>query len=184
MAERGSTRHSPRVDDELEHETKALVHGARESHAEEWRQAEPPADGEPFPDTHLTVDGVELRSLLSISLRPSAFPGDRAQLLAVAAEEHAEDQVIEWLEALPADRVYVNVEAVWEALGGEREQREQPPSREPQRPYAEPQLRAEPRVPAEGGPSIVERVTGLARAGVELALGVMIGAYQQIRKRI
>jgi hypothetical protein len=184
VPERGSTQHSPRVDDELEHETQALVRASRESHTQEWRQAEPPADGEPLADTHVSVDGIELRSILAISLRPGAFPADRATLLTVAEEEHAQDQVIEWLQSLPADREFVNVEAVWEALGGERERREQPPPPEPQRPHVEPRLRTEPTAQEPPGPSIVQRVTGCAVAGVELAVGLMLEAYQQIRKRL
>jgi hypothetical protein len=127
MTERGSTRHSPRVDEELEAEVESLVRGAPvEARAEEWRQMEPAAEGEPNPDGITTVDDVELRSLLAVSLRPSAFPGDRARLLEVAAEEHAEDRVLEWLASLPEAREFDTVQSVWEALGGGHETRDAP----------------------------------------------------------
>lgn len=169
MPERRSTQHSPRVDDELERETEALVRSSHESHTQEWRQMEPPAEGEPLADSHVNVDPLELRSILAISLRPSAFPGDRARLLGVAEEEHAETQVMQWLRSLPGDRVFANVEAVWESLGGVREQREH--------------VRVETTAPP-AGPSIAARVAGLALSGVELAVGLVIEAYQQIRKRV
>jgi hypothetical protein len=139
MTERGSTHHSPRVDDMMSAETESLTRGAPvEARAEEWRQVEAPADGEPAPDARisgeggaplpgvLALDEIEARSMLAVSLRPSAFPADRDALLAVAGELHAEPQVVESLESLPSGRVFENVQEVWEALGGHVEQREVP----------------------------------------------------------
>lgn len=205
MTERGSTQHSPRVDEELHKETESLLRGSPvEARAEEWRRMEPPADNEPLPDAHVSVDDVELRSLLAISLRPSAFPGDRARLLAVAEEEHAEDRILEWLGSLPATQTFPNVESVWEALGGTHEERPRvtvaQPEPEPFTPQdidvqqeVEPALQAA-HVPAPDPPraapapqsstSIVGRVCGLAIAGVELAVGLMIEAVQQVRRRL
>jgi hypothetical protein len=185
LAERGSTQHSPRVDDELERETEPLVRSSHESHTEEWRQMEPPAEGEPLPDRRISVDPIELRSILAMSLRPSAFPGDRARLLDVAEEEQAEDQVLDWLRQLPADREFVNVEAVWEALGGQREEREHEPPREEHEHEPPPAARPSPAPnppQLEPSASIVDRVTGIAVAGVELAVGLMVEAYQRVRR--
>jgi hypothetical protein len=174
VPERGSTQHSARVDEELHKETESLLRGSPvEARAEDWRRMEPPADGEPFPDAHVTVDDVELRSLLAISLRPSAFPGDRARLLAVAEEEHAEDRILEWLGSLPARQTFPNVEAVWESLGGAKEQRDNPM----------PEASSQP-APAAIDQSIVRRVRGLAMAGVELAVGLVIEAVLQVRRRL
>ncbi|WP_197504915.1 MULTISPECIES: hypothetical protein [unclassified Mycobacterium] len=39
--ERGSSKHSPREDDELKHELDGTLRGNRPSRAEEWRDAEP-----------------------------------------------------------------------------------------------------------------------------------------------
>ena len=209
MTERGSTQHSPRVDEELHKETESLLRGSPvEARAQEWRQMEPPADGEPSPDARVTVDDVELRSLLAISLRPSAFPGDRARLLTVAEEEHAEPRMIEWLGSLPETRTFPNVESVWEALGGARERRDTPsvvqePSPARSRPdeivvqqEVEPAARtartpspaqpaaAPPAASSEPGQSIAGRVYGLAVAGVELAVGLVIEAVVQVRRRL
>lgn len=196
MVERGSTHHSPRVDDALEHETESLVRGAPvEARAQEWRQQEPAAEGEPAPDAHVSVDDIELRSLLAISLRPSAFPGNRERLLAVAEEEHAEERVIGWLETLPDDVEFGNVEQVWEALGGEYERRdgpsllkpepipEPPPQPKPAPPAAAPRVEA-PEPPPVSAPSLANRVCGLARGGVEIAVGLAIQTVQEIRRRL
>jgi hypothetical protein len=202
VVERGSTHHSPRVDDELERETESLVRGSPfESRAEEWRQQEGPAEGEPGPDAHVSVDDIELRSLLAISLRPSAFPGNRDRLVTVAQEERAEDRVLGWLQSLPADVEFVNVEQVWEALGGEYERRDNSslmmPEPIPEAPV-EPKPRPSPRVeaptapretepapvPPEHAPALLERVCGVARTGVEIAVGLAIQTVQEVRKRI
>jgi uncharacterized protein DUF2795 len=204
VVERGSTHHSPRMDDELERETESLVRGSPvESRAEEWRQQEGPAEGEPGPDAHVSVDDIELRSLLAISLRPSAFPGNRDRLVTVAQEERAEDRVLGWLQSLPADVEFVNVEQVWEALGGEYERRDNSslmmPEPIPEAPV-EPQARPRPRAKAptvartepapaqpeqpEHAPALLERVCGVARTGVEIAVGLAIQTVQEVRKRL
>jgi hypothetical protein len=199
MSERGSTRHSARVDEELEGEVESLLRGAPvEARAEEWRQMEPAAEGEPNPDGMTTVDEVELRSLLAVSLRPSAFPADRTRLLEVAREEHAEDRVLQWLASLPAAREFDTVQSVWEALGGGHETRAAPDIARPEPeavpapssegpPAVEPTAPAEPAEPAEqetsDNPSLVGRVVGIAFAGVSVAVGVTIEAVRFIRRR-
>jgi hypothetical protein len=186
-------------------ETESLLRGSPvEARAEEWRRMEPPGENEPLPDARVTVDDFELRSLLAISLRPSAFPGDRARLLAVAEEEHAEERILQWLGSLPATQTFPNVESVWEALGGTPEQRERvaveqrvlepsPPEDIVVQQQVEPALRTAhvpapepPRAPLalQPAPSVVGRVCGLALAGVELAVGLMIEAVQQVRRRL
>jgi len=46
--ERGSDKHGPRQDDELKHELEGMLRsGGGPSHAEEWRDPEPPADDDP-----------------------------------------------------------------------------------------------------------------------------------------
>jgi hypothetical protein len=42
--QRGSDKHSPRVDDELEHEMEGAIRANRPTRAQESRDAEPPAD--------------------------------------------------------------------------------------------------------------------------------------------
>jgi hypothetical protein len=198
MPERGSTRHSARVDEELEREVESLTRGAPvEARAEEWRQMEPAAEGEPNPDGITSVNDVELRSLLAVSLRPSAFPGDRARMLEVAREEHAEDRVLAWLESLPNDEQFETVQSVWEALGGGYESRDAPDlGSDPQIavPIATPPAPRDavetPAAPApasaedeSASPSLIGRVVGIAFAGVSLAAGVAAEAVRVVRRR-
>ncbi|QVQ52882.1 hypothetical protein J4H86_03415 [Spiractinospora alimapuensis] len=51
MPTRGSDKHSPRVDDELEHETEALRRAARSPRAQEEREVEPIVTDEGIPAT-------------------------------------------------------------------------------------------------------------------------------------
>jgi hypothetical protein len=134
ILERGSDKHSPRVDDELDHETRSLQHGSPvESRVEEHREQEGPGDGQPTPDARLSggrasaasldLDDAETRADIARFLTPSAFPADREALLADAAGNHATTEVLERLQVLPAGRAYENVQDVWSALGGAVEHR-------------------------------------------------------------
>ena len=132
--ERGSTQHGPRVDDELERETRSLVQGAPvESRVEEGFEKEGPADGEPVPDARIagdrpppvpamSRDEVEARSELARHLEPHRFPARPAELVAMATEQHAPDDMVISLARLP-DRTYDTVGEVWVALGGHHETR-------------------------------------------------------------
>src|SRR5947199_5846792 len=99
---RGSDKHSPRLDDSLEHDTDSLTRGAPvESRAEEYRTQEGAGDDEPTPDARLTgdrgrvdddvlgYDEVEARSLLAAHLRPSVWPADRETIVACARDTAA-----------------------------------------------------------------------------------------------
>jgi hypothetical protein len=132
--ERGSDKHSPRVDEELEHETRSLEQGAPvESRVEEHREQEGPGDDQPTPDARLTggrataasldLDDAETRADIARFLTPSTFPADREALLADARGNQAPAGVLERLQALPAGRAYENVQDVWGALGGTVEHR-------------------------------------------------------------
>ena len=129
--ERSSDRHGPRIDEELDHLTSSVTHGAPvESRAEEEREQEGPADDEPTPDAlieHFDVRGAagddfELRSELARHVEPSVFPASREEVIASAQRKRAPAEVLRWLERLP-DGEYLNFEGVWEALGGQRERR-------------------------------------------------------------
>jgi hypothetical protein len=116
--ERKSEKHNPRLDDQMKQETESLVRGAPvEARAEEFREQEGPANGEPTPDADITSDEVEQRAELARHLGPAPFPGDREALLEAARSEHAPDWVIQQLESLPSGDRFENVEAVWTALG-------------------------------------------------------------------
>jgi hypothetical protein len=136
--ERQSNVHGPRLDDELEREVRSLTHGAPvEARVEEGRMMEDAGDGEPVPQSivgelhdaeagdepegGLSHGEVVARSELAIHLRPGIFPATRDDVLACAEEEHAPEALLTQLQALPARR-YGNVQEVWEALGGKREE--------------------------------------------------------------
>jgi Protein of unknown function (DUF2795) len=134
MAERGSDKHGPRLDEDLHQDTRSLEQGAPvEARVEEAREQEGPADDQPNPDARLAggratsasldLDDAEARADLARFLTPSVFPADRDALLADAAGNHAPTVVLERLQALPADRTYENVQDVWGALGGTVEHR-------------------------------------------------------------
>jgi hypothetical protein len=130
--ERGSDKHSPRVDEQLEHETQSLQQGSPvESRVEEFREQEGPGDDQPTPEPRLhevrtgslDLDDAEARSDMARYLDPAAFPADREGLLANAEANNAPDQVLERLEALPGGRSYGSLPDVWSALGGTAEHR-------------------------------------------------------------
>jgi hypothetical protein len=121
------------MDDALTHEVSGLVTGGREGRAEEFREQEGPAEGEPTPDAvvrtagdegaggfSLSHDELERRSEIARHLRPSTFPARPGALVETALAEHAPGWVVAELETLP-EGVYDHFEAVWEALGGEED---------------------------------------------------------------
>ena len=42
--DRGNTKHGPVTDDSLKHDVEGMIRGNGPTHAEEWRDPEPPAD--------------------------------------------------------------------------------------------------------------------------------------------
>jgi hypothetical protein len=127
-----STKHSPRVDDQLKHETEALVRGAPvEARVEEDREQEAPADGEPtatvFPEREefygLGADAPTARRELSRHLGLHAFPATKQSLLERAEAEFAPEAVLQALRALPDDREFHTVYDVADALGLHAEER-------------------------------------------------------------
>jgi Protein of unknown function (DUF2795) len=134
MAERGSDKHGPRLDDDLHDDTRSLEQGAPvEARVEEEREQEGPADDQPTPEARLSggrataasldLDDAEARADLARFLHPSTFPADREALLADATGMNAPAVVLERLRALPAGQTFRNVQEVWVALGGMVEHR-------------------------------------------------------------
>jgi Protein of unknown function (DUF2795) len=132
--ERGSDKHSPRLDEELDHETRSIQQGSPvESRVEEHREQEGPGEDQPTPDARLTggrataasldLDDAETRAEIARFLTPSAFPADREALVADAEGNHAPEGVLERIRALPPGRAYENVQDVWATLGGTVEHR-------------------------------------------------------------
>lgn len=210
MAERGATKHSPRLDDELARDVESITDGAPvESRADEGRLQEGPTGAEPVPDARLATsqepppgalshDDVERRSELAIALRPGAFPASADALHAVAREQHAPPWVLQALAHLPTDREFENVAQVWEALGGHTEER-QPLAdaagapratattrrERPATPAPRPTRRAHEPEPEElPEPSIVVRVAALGMAGGMLAWRIGGVAVREVRRRV
>lgn len=123
--EPGNSKHSPRVDDELSHETRSFTQGQPvAAHTRDDLQQEGPL-GNPGnrPDHPGTPDGVsrdavDLRAELAASIRPSAFPADKRKLLAAARDEHAPRESVALIERLPEGVSWESLEQVWEAAGG------------------------------------------------------------------
>jgi len=131
--ERGSDKHSARLDDEMAHEVRGIIQGGKDTHAEEFKQPEP--SGEDQPDVDLVPDGtlhggvpegmtdadVSRRTQLATYLHRSAFPMVREMVIDEAQRNEAPDDVVADLRRLPAGREFVNVGDVFATLGGAEE---------------------------------------------------------------
>ena len=112
-----SDKHSARVDDDLQKDTRAGEDARDRLRADDHR-----------PDVVQSQDGVlddadaERRSALARAIDPSLFPARPAAIEASAAANFADDGIVRALQALP-DRVYENVQDVWATLGGPVEER-------------------------------------------------------------
>src|SRR5689334_18962018 len=95
--DRGSSKHSAWLDDELEREArKQLGESPDIGRNQEWRQSEPSAEGDPdvsriphpdagaTPGVRMDPADVEGRSRLGRYLNRTTFPADRSTLLAAA----------------------------------------------------------------------------------------------------
>jgi hypothetical protein len=123
--DRGSNKHSPRVDDQMAAEVRGTVQGTAGARAEEWKMAEP--SGEDQPRVSLVPEGEYARgepngvgsphgeafSRFGSYIGLSALPGDRAALLKSAGDLEAPDDVVARLESLPEGTVYQNVAEAW-----------------------------------------------------------------------
>ncbi|WP_341720251.1 DUF2795 domain-containing protein [Micromonospora sp. FIMYZ51] len=133
--ERGNSKHSPRVDEQMSQEVNGLVQGPGTggSRVDEFRVPEPAGEDQPEPTTApagdlrsgspqgMTSSDVEARSRLGRFITMTALPGDRATLLANARDNEAPDDVLAELERLPEDTHYQTVSEVWAALGHKNE---------------------------------------------------------------
>ena len=97
--ERGSTKHGPLHDEELAHETEAMVRGApKPDHTAEWRESEPVDDPRELFEGEAALSGedaIELRSELARLLTRDEFPIDRDGLLAILDDKGATPALVE-----------------------------------------------------------------------------------------
>lgn len=124
-----SDKHGPLHDDKLSAQVEGLIRGGHSTHAEEWKDPEPPGEDQPGvalapPGNHeagtppgMDERDVELRSTLAVYLPPSTWPADRDGLLARLAEEYAPDWVVDLVRGLPSNEKYQNVQQLSQALG-------------------------------------------------------------------
>jgi hypothetical protein len=126
--ERGSDKHSARMDEALEAEVAGLIRSGHDSR-EDWNSPEP--SGEDQPDVDLVPNGtlsggvpdgmteqdVERRSELAGFLG-RVWPATGAQLVEVAAGNDAPDSVLATLRGLPPGRVFDNLQDVWASVSG------------------------------------------------------------------
>lgn len=128
--ERGNSKHSPRVDEQLGHEVEGFMRAERPTRAEEWKEAEPagedqidpgrlgePVDRQPAPPPGMTAEEVRLRSEIAAALTRAAFPNDESGLLGHLVDSDAPDRLRQLIAQLPSGRVFTNVGEVVEALG-------------------------------------------------------------------
>lgn len=121
--DRDSSKHGPRLNDELAREAHSLRRGAPiESRVEEGREKKGPGEGErdvdarTSPASRLGADEVEARRELSRHLRPTVFPAGRDRLVTEAERNAAPAPVVEALRALPADTEFRTAHEVWIGL--------------------------------------------------------------------
>jgi len=133
--EHGSNKHGPVRDESLAQQTSAQVQGGHDTRVEEWREVEPPADGEPSatsrPDNvgdqvpaappGMSPDDVEGRTRLARYLGRAALPADRTALLGSAEANGAPDEVVRELRTLPEQVTFHSVSEIWAVLGHGRE---------------------------------------------------------------
>ena len=124
-----STKHSPRVDDELEHEVQGMLRSGHTTRAEEWRDPEPVAEGDPDIDADpsgtlvggtpvgMDADAVTARSELARWLDRADFPSTGAGRVEAARNHRATDAVVAELGRLPGGDTYERIGDVVRALG-------------------------------------------------------------------
>jgi hypothetical protein len=139
-----STKHSPRVDEELEHEIQGMLKAEHATRSHEWREVEPVAEGEPDLTANpagtlvggvpvgMTEDAVVARAELARWLTRAPFPGTRTDLIEQAMDNRAPDAVVAELERLPEGETYERIGDVARALGYPTETGPGPGATEPQ----------------------------------------------------
>ena len=122
--ERGSSKHGPRLDDQLRHETESLVRAGKTPHAVEWLQTEPIEDGHlVLPADHqpgargMTSADVQRRSEIARYLPARALPMDRAAMLSFLDDTWAPEEIIGQIRALPEAAEFATAGEVVRALG-------------------------------------------------------------------
>jgi hypothetical protein len=124
-----STKHSARLDEELQHEVEGMVRSGRSTHSEEWAEPEPVAEGDPDVDVSpadtlvggtpvgMDPDAVVARAELARWLDRADYPNTGPGLVEAARDHRAPDAVVAELEKLPDGETYDRIGDVVRALG-------------------------------------------------------------------
>jgi hypothetical protein len=124
-----NTKHNPRLDEELEHELQGMLKAEHSTRAEEWREVEPGAEGDPDIDADpagtmvggtpvgMDADAVVVRTELARWLDRADFPSSGADLAEAARQHQAPDAVVAELGKLPTGDRYERIGEVVRALG-------------------------------------------------------------------
>jgi hypothetical protein len=128
--ERGSDKVSPRIDEQMAHETQGLVRSGHSTHAEEWKDPEPPGEDQPQADRApdgalvgglpegMTAEDIEGRAELATYIGKECYPVVRAQVIDLVIENNAPERVVDLVKNLPSDRQFQNINEIWTAVGG------------------------------------------------------------------
>jgi hypothetical protein len=117
VMERGSSKHSPRVDEQMSQEVRGAVQGITEARAEEWKMAEPSGEDQPEATGMTNAESPDDLSRFGRYIGLSAMPGDREALIRSAEVLTAPDDVLADLQRLPDGVIYHTVTEIWAALG-------------------------------------------------------------------
>jgi hypothetical protein len=115
--ERGSSKHSPRVDEQMRQEVLGTVQGVAGSRAEEWKMAEPAGEDQPDATRAVGADSANDLSRFGRYIGMSAMPGDRDALRRSAETLEAPDDILADLDTLPEGVIFHTVTEIWAALG-------------------------------------------------------------------
>ncbi len=126
--ERGSDKHSARMDDALDAEVAGLMRAGHDNRAD-WNSPEPSGEDQPDVDRvpngtlsggvpeGMTEQDVEARSELA-SYLGRLWPATREELVRVATDNEAPDTVMRRLHSLPLGQQFANLQEVWSHLSG------------------------------------------------------------------
>lgn len=132
--ERGSDKHGARMDDEMAKEVDGTLTAGHQTRAEEFLEAEPSGEDQPDVDRDpdgtltggvpdgMTASDVEQRSRLATFFGTAVWPATGEQLVAVAREREAPDDVLAQLSYVPQGRSYATFGEAWAALKGGHEE--------------------------------------------------------------
>jgi Protein of unknown function (DUF2795) len=124
-----STKHSPRVDEELEHEIQGMLKAEHATRSEEWREAEPIAEGDPDITADptgtlvggvpvgMTEDAVAARAEIARWLDRADYPSTGAGLVEAARDHRAPEAVVAELQRLAEGTTFERIGDVVRALG-------------------------------------------------------------------